>query len=187
MSFLSQNQIEDLGIIHGTNVLISDKCSIYGTDIKIGNNVRIDDFTILSGKITLGNNIHIGAYCAIYGKFGIVMEDYTGLSPRCTIFSASDDFSGNYLISPMNPEKYTNVQGYQVTLKKYVQIGSGTVIMPDLTINEGAAIGAMSFVKDSIPKFQIWAGNPLRFIKTRRTEMVKFAKQLENELQHTIR
>lgn len=182
MAFLSQNQIEDLGIKHGTNVLISDKCSIYGTDIEIGNNVRIDDFCILSGKIRLGNNIHIGAYCALYGKFGIVMEDYTGLSPRCTIFSASDDFSGNYLISPMNPEKYTNVTGGLVILEKFVQTGSGTIIMPDLIIAEGSAIGAMSFVKNNVPVWQIWAGNPLRFVKRRNDLMVTIAKHLESEL-----
>ena len=179
--FLTPDEIRQKGIKFGTNVLISDKCSVYGTDIEIGNNVRIDDFCILSGKITLGNNIHIGAFCALYGKFGIAMEDYTGLSPRCTIFSASDDFSGNYLISPMNPEKYTNVQGGLVTLKKFVQIGSDAIIMPDLTIDEGSAIGAMSFVKESIGRFQIWGGNPLRFIKVRRTEMVKLAKEIENE------
>jgi acetyltransferase-like isoleucine patch superfamily enzyme len=182
MAFLSRNEILQKGIKIGDNVLISDKCSIYGTDIKIGNNVRIDDFCILSGKITLGNNIHIGAYCALYGKLGIVMEDYTGLSPRCTIFSASDDFSGNFLISPMNPEKYTNVTGGEVTFKKFTQIGAGTVIMPDLIICKGAAVGAMSFVKNSVPVWEIWAGNPLRFIKKRSRKITDIAKQYENEL-----
>lgn len=180
--FLTQSEILQKGIKIGKNVLISDKCSIYGTDIIIGNNVRIDDFVILSGKITLGNNIHIGAYCALYGKLGIVMENYTGLSPRCTIFSASDDFSGNYLISPMNPDEYTNVQGGQVTLKKFVQIGSGTVIMPSVIIEEGSAIGAMSFVKHNIYSYQIWAGNPLRYISPRSRNMINLAKQIEDVL-----
>ena len=149
----------------GNNVTISDKASLYG-DIEIGNNVRIDDFCILSGNIKIGSNIHIGAYCALYGKFGIIMEDYTGLSPRCTIFSASDDFSGNYLISPMN--KSSNVTGGLVTLKMFSQIGAGCIIMPDLTIGIGAAVGAMSFViKRSIPDWEIWAGNPVRYIKER--------------------
>lgn len=166
----------------GTNVLISDKCSIYGTDIEIGNNVRIDDFCILSGSIKLGNNIHIGAYCALYGKFGIIMEDYTGLSPRCTIFSASDDFSGNYLISPMNPPEYCNITGGEVVLCKFVQIGAGTVIMPNLEIGIGSAIGAMSFVRDTILSWRICAGNPLRFIKRRNDLIVTIAKHVESEL-----
>jgi galactoside O-acetyltransferase len=174
--------MDELGLRYiGENVLISDKCSIYGTDIMIGNNVRIDDFCILSGKIALGNNIHIGAYSALYGKFGIEMDDYTGLSPRCTIFSATDDFGGNYLISPMNPEKYCNVTGGKVLLKKFVQIGSGTVIMPNLTLEEGVAIGAMSFVKKSQIAWRIYAGNPLHFIKFREYGMEELANKIEED------
>lgn len=178
MAFLTEIELKNLGLqSYGTNVLISDKASFYGCHrISIGNNVRIDDFCILSGNITLGNNIHIGAYCALYGSFGIIMEDYTGLSPRCTIFSATDDFSGKYLISPMNPAEKTNVTGGTVELNKYVQIGAGTIIMPNVTINVGAAIGAMSFVRQnhSIDAWEIWAGNPLRFIKRRSWELIRF-------------
>ena len=174
MAWLSFKQLDDLEIKYGTNVLISDKASIYGTDIEIGNNVRVDDFVILSGKIRIGNNIHIGAYCALYGKFGIVMEDYTGLSPRCTIFSATDDFSGDYLISPMNPPEFCNVTGGEVRLERCVQIGAGSIIMPDLTLGMGCAFGAMSFIKESSDYWEIWAGNPLRFIKMRSEKMRKY-------------
>jgi galactoside O-acetyltransferase len=176
MAILSFKQLDELGIKYGKNVLISDKASFYGTDIEIGNNVRIDDFCILSGMIILGDHIHIGAYCGLYGKFGIIMEDFTGLSPRCTIFSATDDFGGDYLISPMSPSEYCNVTGGKVLLRTYSQIGAGTVIMPNLMIGAGAAIGAMSFVKHEVPDWEIWAGNPLRFIKDRNQELLEKAQ-----------
>jgi galactoside O-acetyltransferase len=167
--FLNEKQLSELELKSiGKNVLISDKCSIYGKNITIGNNVRIDDFCILSGHIELGNNIHIGAYCGLYGSMGIKMDSFTGLSPRCTIFSASDDFGGDYLISPMTPEAFTNVTGGLVHFKMFVQLGSGAVVMPSVTLAEGVAIGAMSFVKHSIlDVFTIYAGNPIRFIKNR--------------------
>jgi UDP-3-O-[3-hydroxymyristoyl] glucosamine N-acyltransferase len=78
MGFLSRLEISKIkGLVSvGTNVLISDKCSLYVSELVIGDNVRIDDFCILSGKIILGDNIHIGAYCGLYGKFGIVMMHY---------------------------------------------------------------------------------------------------------------
>ena len=93
-SFYTNNELAQIGFKSlGENILLSKKASIYGAkDISIGNNVRIDDFCILSGVINLGSNIHISAYCALYGAYGINMEDYTGLSPRCTVFSATDDF-----------------------------------------------------------------------------------------------
>ena len=93
-SFYSQEEVRQLGFISvGENVLISKKACFYGIEhMIIGSHVRIDDFCVLSGHISLGSFIHIGAFCALYGSKGIEMEDYTGLSPRCTIFSASDDF-----------------------------------------------------------------------------------------------
>ena len=95
-SFYSTQELFTLGFkAIGQNVLISRFARFYGIgNIEIGNNVRIDDFCILSGNIKLGSNIHISAYTALYGRFGIEMEDYSGLSPRCTVFSATDDFSG---------------------------------------------------------------------------------------------
>ncbi len=180
MAFISNNDLAKIGFKSiGTNVLISEKCSIYNAGgISIGNNVRIDDFCLLSGKITLGSNIHIGAYNALYGKFGNIMEDFTGLSPRCILFRASDDFGGNYLISPMAPEKFTNVSGGPIILRRFCQVGAGTVILPSVTLEEGVAIGAMSLVKKNVESWTVYAGNPLCFIKKRKKGLLSFVKQL---------
>ncbi|MDR3245497.1 MAG: acyltransferase [Prevotellaceae bacterium] len=150
-SFYTEQELATFGFKHyGTNVLISRKCSIYSPErISIGDNVRIDDFCILSGEITLGSYIHISTYCALYGALGIEMEDYTGLSPRCTVFSATDDFSGNYLISPMAEKHKTNVTGEKVLIKRYSQIGANCVILPNITIKTGVATGAMSLINKS--------------------------------------
>ena len=179
-SFYSQEDLQTFGFkCLGSNVLISRKISIYGASkMSFGDNVRIDDFCILSGDITFGSNIHIGAYCGLYGANGIIMENYTGLSPRCTLFSATDDFSGDFLISPMSPNEYCNVTGGRILIKKYAQIGSGTTIMQNLTIEEGVAVGAMSFVNKSLDEWTIYAGIPVRKIKERKRGLLKF---IENE------
>lgn len=184
MAFLSKEELIKLGLkSFGDNVLISDKASIYSPElISIGSHVRIDDFCILSGDITLGNYIHIGAYCGLYGKYGIVMEDYTGLSPRCTVFSASDDFSGNYLISPMVPHEFTNVTGGEVFIRKYSQIGSGCVILPQLVIEEGVAVGAISLINKSLSSWNIYAGIPVEKIKERSKELLKYITNTNYEL-----
>ena len=174
--FYSQEELSSIGFKSiGENVLISRKASIYGANrMSIGHHVRIDDFCILSGAITLGSHIHIGAFCALYGAHGIEMADYTGLSPRCTVFSATDDFSGDYLISPMAPVAFTNVTGGTVVIKMYSQIGAGSIIMPDITIEEGVAVAAMSFVNSSIPAWSIYAGVPARKMKDRKKGLLKF-------------
>ena len=173
-SFLNPNELKSFGLkSYGINVLISRKASFYSPEcISLGNNVRIDDFCILSGNITIGSFVHISAYCALYGRHGIIMENYSGISPRCTIFSATDDFSGNYLIGPMVDESKTNVRGGLVTIKKYAQVGAGCIIMPELTINEGVAVGAMSLVNKNLEAWNIYAGIPARIIRKREKNLL---------------
>jgi len=176
--YFGEEELANFGLKRlGTNVLISRKASLYNVQtISVGNNVRIDDFCILSGDIVLGNYIHISAYSALYGTYGIEMADFTGLSPRCTIFSASDDFGGNYLISPMVPDEYTNIIGGKVTLNRYCQIGSGSVVLPSVTLNEGVAVGAMSLVRSNLDAWNIYAGNPLKLISRREKGLLKYVK-----------
>jgi acetyltransferase-like isoleucine patch superfamily enzyme len=182
MGFLNQDQLHSLGFKSlGQNVMISDKASIYSPELmSIGSHVRIDDFCILTGEIKLHNYIHISAYSALYGKLGIELQDYTGLSPRTTIFSASDDFSGKYMISPMVPKELTNVRGGKVVLEKFSQVGSGSVIMPGVKIAEGSIVGAMSFLKISTEPWKIYHGCPAKFFKERHKNIIELSKRIHN-------
>jgi galactoside O-acetyltransferase len=173
-SFYTPEELSLIGFKSvGYNVLISSYARFYGIEkIEIGSNVRIDDFCILSGTIRLGNNIHISAYTALYGKFGIEMKDYSGLSPRCTIFSASDDFSGDYLIGPMIDPKHTHVMGKRVTIEKYSQLGSGCIVFPGVTVGEGVAVGAMSLVLRDLEAWKIYKGIPAVYYKDRSRKLL---------------
>ena len=87
-SYYTKEELNEIGFASvGENVLISRKTSIYSPHkIFIGNNVRIDDFCILSGKITLGNYIHIAAYVALFaGNAGIDIYDFSGISSKSTV------------------------------------------------------------------------------------------------------
>ena len=174
-SFYTKQELQELGLkSFGKNVLISRKCSIYSPEkISIGDNVRIDDFCILSGEITLGSYVHISAYAAIYGQLGVEMEDYTNLSVRSTIFSATDDLSGDYLMSPLADKSTTNVTGGKVLIKKYSQITAHCVVLPSVTINEGVAVGAMSLVNKSLEEWGIYAGIPAKRIRARERGLLK--------------
>jgi acetyltransferase-like isoleucine patch superfamily enzyme len=174
-SFYSGEELLTIGLkTIGKNVLISRFARFYSPDkIEIGNNVRIDDFCILSGEIKLRNYIHISAYSALYGKYGIEMEDFSGLSPRCTIFSSTDDFSGDFYIGPMIDQKYTNVYGGIVRIGKYSQLGCNCVVLPGVTIFEGVAVGAMSLVTEDLHSWKIYRGIPATYLKDRGTGLLK--------------
>lgn len=108
-SFYSQEELSEIGLkSYGINVLLSKKVSIYGaSNIFLGSNVRIDDFCILSGKITIGNYVHIASHAALYGaNSGITMEDFSTLSSRVAVYGISDDYLGVSMTNPMIPKEY---------------------------------------------------------------------------------
>jgi acetyltransferase-like isoleucine patch superfamily enzyme len=178
-SFYSKKELAKIGFKKmGKEVFISKFASFYSPELmEIGNHVRIDDFCILSGNIKLGSYIHISAYCALYGKLGIELEDFVGLSPRCSLLSASDDFSGEYMIGPLVNEKYTHVTGGKIWLKKYTQLGACCVVLPNVTINEGVAVGSMSLINHSLEEWSIFKGIPARKHAERKKGILKLEKQ----------
>lgn len=179
-SFYSPEELKTIGFRSvGENVLLSTKASIYSPKtISIGNNVRIDDFCILSGNISIGSFVHIGAYCALYGAHGITLSNFTGISARTTIYSAMDDFSGESLIGPVYPKSYTNVLGGEVILKQFVQIGAHCVVFPNVIIGEGSVIGACSMVRQSLDSWGIYWGTPATYRKARSKKVKTLARNL---------
>jgi len=121
-SFYSQSELSRLGLkSYGLNVLISRNAVLYQPELlEIGNNVRIDGFTTISGKVVLGDYIHIAQFCGLYGgNEGIFMEDFSGLSSRIVIYATSDDYSGKSLTNPAVPEKYRSTdKNYPVKFEK---------------------------------------------------------------------
>ena len=183
MAFLSPSQIQQIGFLHtGNNILISDKASIYNPgQISIGDNCRVDDFCILSagtGGISLGRNVHLACYVSLIGKNKIVVDDFSGISARASIFSSSDDFSGDYLTGPTVNEKYRNVHNADVIIYKHVIIGSGALILPGVTIGEAGAVAALSQVTTDVEPYTIVGGVPAIFIKSRSRKLL----DLENDI-----
>lgn len=179
-SFYNESELKKLGLgSFGKNVLISRKASIYGgKDIHLGNNVRIDDFCILSGKINIGNYVHISAYTALYGKSGLQIGDFSTISTRSIIFTAIDDFSGEHLISPLVPDELVELKEGKVTLNDFVQLGANTVVMPGVELGEGAATGTFSLVLKSLDSWTINFGIPCKYYKPRSQRMKKLAENL---------
>lgn len=185
MAALNREAIEQMGFAEiGNNIMISEKASFHNcAKIKIGNNCRIDDFCVLSagaGGITLGNYIHIAVYTSLIGAGKIALDDYCNLSSRVAIYSSSDDYSGAFMTNPTVPKQFTNVKHADVYLGKHVIVGSGSVILPGVRLEEGVAIGALSLVTKSCKAFGIYAGNPANFIKERKKDLLTLEQQLLN-------
>jgi len=184
-SFFSPAELADIGFKYlGEKVYISRKASIYSaSSISIGNNVRIDDFTILSGKISIESFIHIAAYSALYGgKAGIEIKEFSNISSRVTIYAVSDDYSGETMTNPMIPDEYKNVLHGRVQINRHTIIGSGSIILPGVSLGEGCSIGALSLVNHDLPEWSICAGIPANILKSRSKNLLNLEKKFIKEV-----
>ncbi len=83
-----------------------------------------------------------------------------------------DDFSGDYLIGPMVDPNMTNVISGNVHIGKYCQLGSMCIVMPEITINEGVTVGAISLLLHDLEAWRIYKGIPAVFYKERSRKLL---------------
>lgn len=184
MGFLNQEQLLNIGFFSfGNNVLISDKVSIYNpSKIKIGNNVRIDDYCVLSagaGGIEIGDYVHVAVFVSLIGAGKITLSDFCGLSSRVAVYSSNDDYSGEHMTNPMVPSRYTCVEHGDVMIGKHAIIGAGSVLLPGVTLGNGVAVGALSLISKDCEEFGIYVGR--KRIGDRKKNLLELEKQLKND------
>lgn len=154
---------------------------------KIGNGAQIYNSSI--GKYTYvyeSKVIHasIGKFCSIASDCiiggGAHPIDWVSSSPL--FLKGKNVFHKNFSQHEFNEYKITSIGND-------VWIGSRCLIKGGVTIGDGVIIGMGSVVTHDIPPYEIWAGNPARFIKKRfDDETIKFLLHIqwwnfsENEL-----
>lgn len=185
-TYLTEKDLKDFGFKSlGKNVKISSDARIYGQEnISIGNNVRIDDFAILSatnGYIDIGNYVHITRNCHLGARFGIEIKDFSSMAANTVIYSATDDYSGDYLTNQAIPQKFTANTGGPVIIGKHVIIGSSCTILGPCNIGDGCSIGAMTFVPKDLLAWGIYVGIPAKRLKNRRKNLLSLEKQFLKE------
>lgn len=183
MAFYSKQELQEIGFKSlGENVKVSKLASIYGANkISIGDNSRIDDFCVLSageGGIEIGRYVHISVYVSIIGAGRVILEDFTGLSSKCAVYSSNDDYSGEFMTNPCVPSDYTNVTNAPVTLKRHSLVGAGSIILPGVEIGECAAVGSMSMVNKSLEGGHIYIGRPAQKLRKRSRKCEDLEKEL---------
>lgn len=189
-NFYTREELEAMGLEHlGENVLISRLAKLYTPHkISIRNNVRIDDFVILSGAIKLGNFIHLGAFSSITGGNGIdcsvKMGDFCNMSGYSKILALTDDFVGGFLAGPCIPQEFRNIKTSHIVLEKYSTLGSHSLVLPGSIFEEGANLGPQSLVGDKTLKaFGYYFGAPARLFSLIDSSKVK---DLERKLINSL-
>ncbi len=114
--------------------------------LTIGNQVGMSATAIVcSQNITIGNNVKIGGNTVIYD---------------------TDFHSMDFMDRRTRKTDASNTRSEPVSIGNDVFIGAHTTILKGVNIGDGAIIGAGSVVTKDIPAFEIWGGNPAKFIRS---------------------
>lgn len=180
-NFLSEAELDEIGLTNrGKGVLVGRHTVLYAPErLVVGDHVRIDDFTVVSGRVELGSYIHISQFCGLYGgDEGIFMGDFSGLSSKCSVYATSDDYSGNSMTNPMVPAKYKpGAINAAVRIGRHAIIGCNGVVLPGVDVAEGTSVGSMSLVTRSTEPWGVYVGIPAK----RRGERSRGLLDLEAE------
>lgn len=180
MAFLNKEQLEQMGFKSlGANVCISDKASIYNPEqFVIGNNSRIDDFCVISGKVTIGRNVHIAVFCNVAGgEKGVTLEDFSGLAYGCHVFTQSDDYDGRTLTNPTVPDKYKREIKKAIIIGRHSIVGTNSLIFPGVSLAEGTSVGALSMVTKSTEEWTVYLGSPAKRMKARKRDLLRLEEE----------
>ena len=184
MAYLNQKDLNALGIAElGRDVKISDKASLYDPHLmKFGDNVRIDDFCVLSGRVTLGRNVLITVFCNVAGgQTGISIGNFSGLAYGCHVLAQSEDFTGHHLNNSTIPVQYRSETKKPVEIGRHCNVGTNCVIMPGVTLADGTAVYAMSLVTKSTQPWSIYFGIPAKRLKGRSRDMLELEQRYLSE------
>jgi acetyltransferase-like isoleucine patch superfamily enzyme len=124
---------------------------------RIGENCILGKGVYVDFDVVIGSNVKIQNRASIY--HGVVVEDGVFIGPHVCLINDKTPRS-------ITPEGVLKREGdWQVgkILVKYgASIGTGTIVLPDLTIGKFAMVGAGSVVTKSVPDYGLVLGNPAR-------------------------
>jgi galactoside O-acetyltransferase len=169
--FFNTNELKHCG----KNVIIGKTVRIrYPNLVSIGDNCIIDDFTYISTELELQGYNHISSGCIIIGgpHSKLIMKPFSTFSPNVVIAAGSDDYLSG-IATPMVDIKFKgNVEYGTVSIGRHSIVGAGSVILPNITVNDGATVGALSLVNKDLDEWGLYVGVPVKKIKIRDKEKI---------------
>jgi len=133
-----------LKMVIGRKVFIHKNCEIRnGIKITIGEGTIVGDYAMLDGNggIEIGNNVNISSRSSLYSSQHLVQ---------------SPTFEGEFK---------------KIKIGNRAWISSNTVVLPGVTIGEGAVLASGGIATNNLDSFMIYGGVPAKIIKKRSPDL----------------
>lgn len=166
--------------IMGPNVL--DKLKYCGKDVKIYDLAKIcnpqwaeiDDkcmifdyaFIDARGGLKVGKCSIFAWHCLIEGGGKIEIGDRVLIGPGAKILCSPYNHQGVY-VSQALPDEAFSINTESIKIENDAYICAGAVVLPGVTIGEGAVVGANSVVNRNLKPWTIYNGNPIKKVGER--------------------
>lgn len=138
--------------------------------VDLGDHCRIRDFAfIFAGEgVKIGQYTDIQPHVVIWGGGETIIGDRVSVGPGTVFLSAVYSHADGLKMVDGLEEGSTKALYGKLTIENDVYIGANCTLMPEITIGEGAVIGASSFVNKNVEPWAIYAGSPAKKIGERK-------------------
>jgi len=131
----------------------------FGDGVFIGEQVflqgRYDGCCVFEKAVWIGPQAFVDAR-------DLVMEEYSGIGPGARVLGSE------HTAVPVDvPINQTDLVIKPVRIERWCDIGVNVVILPGVTVGQGAIVGAAAVVTRDVPPWSVVAGVPARFLRWR--------------------
>jgi len=143
----------------GRDVRIFGFANLYGCSV--GDHTRVGCFVEIQKNAVVGMRCKISSHAFICE--GVVIEDEVFIGHHVCF---TNDVFPRACRADGTPKGDDDWQMVPTRIRRRASIGSGAVILPGVTVGEGAIVGAGSVVTEDVAPRSVVAGNPARFIRS---------------------
>lgn len=113
-------------------------------------------------RLSIGDHVNVNRDCFINAAGGVTIGDWAMLGPRVVIYSQ------NHAIDRLDvPISLAAEERAPVVIGADVWLGAAAMVMPGVTIGEGAVVAAGAVVTHDVPSRAVVAGVPARHLRWR--------------------
>lgn len=154
---------------HGKNVKVWSLAKIINPEFAVlGDECRILDFAFVDAKesFVLGKYSIVCWHCVIEGHAHVTIGNRCFIGPGSKLLGSTYEFNGYYTNEHL-PEKTHATKYGDIIISDDAYLGANCVVMPGVTIGEGAVVGSNAFVNKDLEPWGIYVGAPARKIGER--------------------
>jgi acetyltransferase-like isoleucine patch superfamily enzyme len=165
---------------HERRVLLRALCKSFGNGVRVGLGVLV----LHPQTFEIGDAVFLGAGAFLQGRHDghCVIGAHTWIGPQ-SYFDCRDMELGEYVGwgpgakvlgsehtgDPSDvPIIQTDLVIKPVRVRKWADIGTNAVLLPGVTVGEGAIVGAGAVVTKDVPAYGVVAGVPAKLLRYRR-------------------